>query len=264
MNYDGASEANISAYRLLYIIEVGLREFISAALEAQYGVRWWEKNSPVDLRDAMRTGKSYERSVPWIQVAPQHPIYYLDFPDLRKLIELTNNWKGSFAPFFGRKEVATSTLIELEPIRNKVAHNRRITPADLYILQSAYEKLENCITPYSLLNLVKDVSDAPDVSQALASLLEEAQTAHQLCSCFGPLTSLPAWTQAANSWWFDRDYLLHPIHDTTAFFTAIQHYIALPRRKGAGHLIERWVQENDFSSLADAAISELRSILDSR
>ena len=89
-------EENLAIYKLLLIIEVGLREFLIEALEASCGSDWWKKRLPGDVLAAYRNGCRYERRIRWCQLVPHHPIYYVDFPDLKKVIQRSDNWKDVF------------------------------------------------------------------------------------------------------------------------------------------------------------------------
>ncbi|MHC5773960.1 Swt1 family HEPN domain-containing protein [Nostoc sp.] len=60
-------------------------------------------------------------------------------------MEKNDNWKGVFESIFGRKEIVSATLTEIEFIRNKIAHNRKATQSDINIIKSSYTKILNTI-----------------------------------------------------------------------------------------------------------------------
>jgi hypothetical protein len=128
---EGIPANSVDAFKLLFGIENGLRKFLIAKMEAHAGSRWYKSRLPGDVLQKYKDAKKYENTVPWVDLVPHHPIYYLDFPDLRKIIEQTNNWKEIFQPIFQQKSVAVETLFSVEPIRNKTAHNRIISNSDL-------------------------------------------------------------------------------------------------------------------------------------
>ena len=138
---DVIPEENRAIYALLYSIEVGLREFVIEALEAKCGSQWWKERLPGDVLQSYKDGLIYERSIKWVHLVPHHPLYYIDFPDLKKIVQRADNWRDVFQSVFGREEVLVGTLTELEPIRNKVAHNRKVTEADVQVTQAAYDKI---------------------------------------------------------------------------------------------------------------------------
>jgi hypothetical protein len=77
---DAVPANNITIFKRLYSIEVGLREFIIAQIESKDGKRGWKTRLPADLLNAFRNAITYERAVKWTNLVPHHPIYYLDFP----------------------------------------------------------------------------------------------------------------------------------------------------------------------------------------
>jgi len=87
---------NVRVFRILYQIEVGLRELIIDSLESSYGPIWWKSRLPGDVLESYRKGLAAERAINWINIIPHHPIYYIDFPDLQKVITTNNNWSEVF------------------------------------------------------------------------------------------------------------------------------------------------------------------------
>ncbi len=47
--YDAVPSENLAIYKLLYNVEVGLRELIIEVLEAKGGARWWKERLPSDV-----------------------------------------------------------------------------------------------------------------------------------------------------------------------------------------------------------------------
>src|SRR5215210_9211071 len=132
-------ENNIVAYELLYKLEVGLREFLIDTFGRE-GQKWWKQRLPSDVLDKLKEGREKERKTKWIELLPHHPIYYIDFPDLKKIIEVKDNWSDAFQKFFGDKDVFCGGLRELEPIRNKIAHSRKISENEVHMLKGNIAK----------------------------------------------------------------------------------------------------------------------------
>ena len=126
-------EQNTAIFKYLFAIENGLRELIISSLATAAGPRWYRSRLPGDVLDKYRQGATIERSTSWTQLVPHHPMYYVDFADLRKILERDDNWRDSFEVIFKRRDLLASTLSELEFIRNKIAHNRKATLQDLRI-----------------------------------------------------------------------------------------------------------------------------------
>src|SRR5690242_15851284 len=120
-------EENGRCYSLMYAIENGIRELIIEELSNLEGPLWYKHRLPGDILTKYREAVRLQRQVVWTKMVPHHPLYYLDFPDLKKIIEREDNWKDSFSAIFTRKELISATLSEIEPTRNSLAHNRKLT-----------------------------------------------------------------------------------------------------------------------------------------
>jgi hypothetical protein len=120
-------QENIEIFTILYQIETALRELIIEVLSKVEGSKWYLRRLPGDILQKYKDGRILERQIPWTQFIPHNPIYYVDFPHLKVIMERSDNWKDAFEPIFARKEVVIGILIEIEPIRNKIAHNRKAT-----------------------------------------------------------------------------------------------------------------------------------------
>ena len=79
-------QENIEIFTMLYCIETALRELIIAELSNVEGSKWYKTCLPNDILEKYRKGREVEKRIPWIQCIPHHPIYYVDFPDLKKII----------------------------------------------------------------------------------------------------------------------------------------------------------------------------------
>jgi len=84
-------ETNQETFAYLYAIEVGLRELFVDVFENE-GRSLWKQRLPNDLLNKMRDARIDQRSTRWYRTVPHHPVYYLDFADLRKVIERSDNW----------------------------------------------------------------------------------------------------------------------------------------------------------------------------
>lgn len=258
---DTVPEENLAIYKLLYNIEVGLREFIIEVLEARCGPRWWKERLPSDVLEAYREGRKYEREIRWCQLVPHHPMYYIDFPHLRKVIERKDNWEDVFQIIFKRKEILIGTLSELEPIRNKIAHNRKATQGDLRIVGAAYRKLVAGIGEEHFTKLVARCTLASDLPESLLHLWTEAESAFRCCTACRPLERLEVWEKTQASWWFDADYLGHELGAIREYFETLVAYGELPRSRGSGYRIEAWLKSKDLEGKYTEAMQEFSAML---
>ncbi len=251
---------NDATYKLIYQIEVGLREFIIVTL-SRVDPRWVRQRLPADVLEKYREGRQEERKAKWIELIPHHPLYYTDFPDLRKIVERTDNWRDVFQGIFADKEVLCGILRELEPIRNKVAHNRRVTKYDVEIIQSAYHTIAASIGEEVFAGLVQRQTVAEDIPSLLRRLWDEAVSSLGLCKSFVPIDALPSWEAVKDQWWFDADYLGHAIDDIRRYFELLADYSRLPRFRGAGHVIEEWIKLNGVDQAFAKARDELAMLI---
>ncbi len=246
-------DTTIRAVEVLFWIENALRELIIDELSLVAGSRWYKQRIPGDILKKYREGVTYERSIKWVQLIPHHPIYYVDFPDLRKIISRSDNWSDSFQRIFTNLDVFEGTLIEVEFIRNKVAHNRMVSAMDLQVLDGAHAKLAASIGDERFASLVKRCTHLEDLRSGFTKLAEELDSTFESCKQFRPCSPLKIWKEMAGDWWFDEDYLGSPIAAVSSYFDLIEAYIALPRSRGEGHRIERWVKESGLEQQYECA-----------
>ncbi len=238
-------QENIDIYCYLFEIETALRELIIESLDSVAGPQWYKKRLPGDVLQKYREGRDGEKKIKWGQVVPHHPIYYIDFPHLKIVIEGKDNWKEVFAGVFGNKDIVTATLSELENIRNKIAHNRKATCSDVDVVKAAYAKLSAALTEERFAQLTRRCTCAPDISERLIHLREEAKRCNHICRNLEPPEPLDVWKSVRGSWWFDETYLGHSTEAITTFFCLMEAYTLLPRARGTGHKIESWVRHSN-------------------
>ncbi len=254
---------NFTIYKLLYNIEVGLREFVIEVLETKIGPPWWKRCLPADVKQTAKSGLQSEKKIKWSKVIPHHPIYYTDFPDLKKIITKGDNWQNVFQPIFGREDLLTGTLSELEPIRNKIAHNRKATIEDLAIVETAYKKITVAVGEEKFHELINRYTLTEDIPAKLSSLSREAEQAFRLCLDCSPMIELENWRQVRTNWWFDVDFLENELDAIKEYFKLLHAYKQLPRSRGYGHRIEAWVNTEDIKQKYMDAIQQLSKILQS-
>jgi len=130
----------------MYAIENGIRELIIELLSKLDGPLWYKHRLPSDVLEKYREGIELPRRTKSINLIPHHPIYYADFPDLRKIIERQDNWKDAFSTVFVRKDLISATLSELEPAHNALAHNRKLAEQDVILLEAASAKIASAVS----------------------------------------------------------------------------------------------------------------------
>lgn len=256
-------KGNIEIYCYIYRIETALRELIIESLRAVDGSRWYKKRLPGDVLKKYREGIEFEKSLKWFQFVPLHPIYYIDFPDLKKIIEREDNWKDAFKRIFSRRDILISTLGELEFIRNKIAHNRKATSEDVEIVRGAYGKLSESIGENYFCELSIRCTCSVDIVERLSELQKECESTFCICNDCKQLERIDAWESISAEWWFDESYLGHKLEAIADYFGTINRYLALPRSRGSGHKIESWIKSSDIKEKYANAESESATILGS-
>jgi hypothetical protein len=233
-------------------------------LSASFGPKWYRTQLPEDVRQKFKDAVTVEKRYPWLQLVPHHPIYYTDFPDLKKIITRNDNWLTAFQTTFGRnKDVVLGMLAELEPLRNAIAHNRAISAPAVNLIEDARERLRTALGPRRFDQLAAGNTVAPDVRATLFSLRQEGNAAsYRMGRCERGLV-LEVWVQAKDQWWFDDNYLSTDLEPIRAFFHLAQDYNDLPRSMGDGYCIERWLAEQQFEPVSQSLDASWAFLTDS-
>ena len=240
---------NTKGYQILYTIENALRMLIVDQLETVAGSRWYKQRLPADILAAYQTARDEERKIKWIDLVPHHPIYYVDFPSLKKIVEQKNNWNDAFKVIFRRKDIFAASWSAVEPIRNKVAHNRQIGQTELVSLKHTFNFLTHSVGTDEFTALARQSISIPDIILRITALRNEGESTIQKCRCFERIESLDTWNSISNSWWFDDSYIGSELSPIQIYFDTIKEYTLLPRRRGQGHLIEKWIREAKVNQL---------------
>ena len=134
-----------ASYEKMYDLENELRRIIQAKLE-RITADWWKRRVPPDVRQNAESKKSRnEMPWPWHVQEDLHPIFYLDFTDYIKIIRRRDNWKQAFEEVFADDEYISSSLKQLEPIRIRIAHSRKLTNTQETRLRLLAKDICNCI-----------------------------------------------------------------------------------------------------------------------
>ncbi|MCR9232590.1 MAG: Swt1 family HEPN domain-containing protein [bacterium] len=189
----------------LYVLEVGLRELIIETLSEEDSAKWHKTLLPHDITQKYLRGIQTERASNWTTHTPHHPIYYIDFPDLAKILD--SNWKKLFKELFPKKEIFISSLRSLEPIRNKLAHNRKISSEDCSIVKSVSTFFVSAIGEIRLGNLVDKCTSAPSIKEITNNLKNEITNLSKFMSALDQTPDPDVWNEIKEEWWFDTNFL---------------------------------------------------------
>lgn len=135
-------------YEILKDLESGLRDFIQNKLQS-LSRNWWIERVPKDVRQNAEERKISKTALwPWTTQEDLNPVQYINFPEYSKILTKRDNWREVFSEYFVDKEIISSKLRELEPIRNKIAHIRELSEAEKSKLRLYSVEIINCISKY--------------------------------------------------------------------------------------------------------------------
>lgn len=254
---------NVIAYSKIYLIEVALREFIIESLSQIDNTKLYKKTIPKDIVEKMSEGIKYENKTPWKSYVKHHPIYYSDFSNIRTIIEKNDNWINVFKSKLKNKELLIPILKELEFIRNKVAHNRKVTSTDLSIVNSNYEKIIGFIGIELFNSLVQRCTNAEDSFEKLLSLKSEILTLKDECFSLKEINNFYYFELIKEDWWFDECYLSFNINIINDLYNLLGEYKSIPRTRGNGFIAENWLKNNQekLNNCFEKSIEILNNIL---
>lgn len=252
---------NVQLYCLLFKIENTLRELIIESLSLLDGPRWYKSRLPEDILDRYKSSLVFERSIRWTKMIPHHPIYYIDFADLRKIIERNDNWDNAFKNIFVRKEVITAFFAELEPIRNKIAHNRKGSESDFHIVKGALSMLLEAIGDDKINQLLSKCTQVLDIKNTLIAFNDQINNIILQIKQYQIIEDVAFYKKLKSNWWFDDSYLNYNLENITLFMKKTSEYISLKRGRGVGHIIEKWVIDSNIGDYYEKAHIDLNNLL---
>lgn len=115
-------------YRILYVLENLIRNFISSRFEEKDGAEWFETRANGDMKRDYESRKAKEQANSWHTGRNRHPIFYLDFGHLGRLI--TNHW-SEFEDLLPNQSWVQSRLNDAELSRNVIAHTNLLSSEEV-------------------------------------------------------------------------------------------------------------------------------------
>lgn len=120
------------SYRLLFVLENLVREFVREVFEEIDQDEWFEKRASREMKRKVEDRKSAESKNNWHTGRNAHPIYYLDFGDLALLIQ--SHWEH-FKGLLPTQSWAVSRLNDAERSRNVIAHTNLLSDEEVVRLE---------------------------------------------------------------------------------------------------------------------------------
>lgn len=119
-------------YRLLFVLENVVREFVQEVLEEIDKDQWFDKRASREMKKKVDDRKGAEAKNQWHTGRNSHPIYYLDFGDLALLVQ--NHWP-EFKDLLPTQSWAVSRLQDAERSRNVIAHTNVLSDEEVTRLE---------------------------------------------------------------------------------------------------------------------------------
>lgn len=119
-------------YRLLFILENLVREFVQDVLEEKDGADWFEKRASLPLKKKVSERKEKEEKNQWHRGRNVGAINYVDFGDLALLIQ--THW-AEFKDLLPPQAWAVSRLNDAERSRNVIAHTNVLADEEVTRLE---------------------------------------------------------------------------------------------------------------------------------
>lgn len=120
------------SFRLLFVLENFIRDFVATRFEEIDGDTWFEQRASTPMKQKVGDRKQKEENNAWHTGRNEAPIYYLDFGDLALLI--TNHW-SVFKDLLPDQHFVQSRMQEAERSRNVIAHTNILAPEEIARLE---------------------------------------------------------------------------------------------------------------------------------
>jgi hypothetical protein len=248
-------ETNTVAYKLLFTIENVLRELCIDQLTKIYGEKWYKSQLSPTAFQKFEDGLKYDRLYLSLSYISFHPVYYLDFSDLRETMIRKDNWRNAFEEIFGTKyrDLINSSLSQLEPIQNKIAHNRTVLGHEVVVLGKFSGDLENCLGQSRFSRCVENSKRYQQIFPRFGEVAAEVTSVCQRMLRYQKSPGPLLWDGYSKMWWWHKDYVGSKIEDIDNFYQLHTEYRELRRGRGAGPEIEAWVRSHAILEVANAA-----------
>jgi hypothetical protein len=145
-------KTNKKCYEFLYETETNMRLFIVKQLNKKskkISAGGWlnlvsMSKTTESIPKKCESRRRNEAKLPYqILASSAQLLDYSDFHDLKKII--LNNW-DIFQHFFNDQSVVNTKFDEIEPIRNAIAHSRKLPQAEFTRLKIICRDLNRCIS----------------------------------------------------------------------------------------------------------------------
>lgn len=115
------------AYRLFFVFESYLKEFVTGALIAKNGDEWWDQ-VPKDVQDEVVKLEETEEAKSWMALGSRDKLSLMTYPQLLRVIDVC--WKTHFEELLRDKALVQQARL-ISHLRNTICHMTNISVEEL-------------------------------------------------------------------------------------------------------------------------------------
>ena len=132
-------------FRLFYVLENYLRDFILNVLAEADKENWWN-SIPKDVQNKVAEYETTEESKRWMNLNPRGKLALTTLPQLLRIIEEDNNWKSHFERLVRDKALMNQTRLIVHT-RNTICHMSPVTPEEHERVQQVMRDWFRAVAP---------------------------------------------------------------------------------------------------------------------
>ena len=132
-------------FRLFYVLENYLRDFIFNVLSEADKENWWN-TVPKDVREKVAEYESTEEAKRWMNLNPRGKLALTTLPQLLRIMDEDNNWKNHFKALVRDKALITQTRL-IGHTRNTVYHMSPVTAEEHERVQQVMRDWFRVVSP---------------------------------------------------------------------------------------------------------------------
>jgi len=123
------AEKASEVYKLFFVFENFLRDFVLQALSEADPINWWERVPP-DVRDEVDKLEDQEDKKQWMALSSRSKLALTTLPQLLRIIEEKENWKGIFENLVKDKALPQQARVASH-IRNTACHMSDVSDEEI-------------------------------------------------------------------------------------------------------------------------------------
>lgn len=106
------------AYKLFFVFEGYLRDFVVEVLSADHSISWWDK-VPIDVQDEVTKLEETEEAKSWMALGSRDKSALLTYPQLLRIID--HAWNDGFSDLVRDKALVQEARL-IGHLRNTICH----------------------------------------------------------------------------------------------------------------------------------------------